>query len=230
MSNRSHSPHHLPWFAVTVVCGAAVLTAISSCSQNRAADEESALRLDSPRAQQLVGGPQEQEKPLLLGSGEAMDLLGGTEKIVTGTAESSDHVNEQFASDESSMSYYVMCNDCHMDYIGEPLALVHAKAGMSCDSCHGRSRAHYSDESNTTPPDKMFPADKIDPFCQGCHHSHDVPAGKVVALWMKRKSDRTNPDTIVCTDCHGEHRMKVRTIIWDKETGIRLHTQSRENK
>jgi hypothetical protein len=185
------------------------------------------LSLDSPRAHQLEGEPREEYKPLRLGSDEAMHLLGGKEKAAV-TAESSGHANKQSASDQSPMAYYVMCNDCHMDYIGEPLALAHSKAGMSCDSCHGRSRAHYSDESNTTPPDQMYPADKIDPFCQGCHHSHDVPPGKVVTLWMKRNSDKTSPDKIVCTDCHGEHRMKVRTIIWDKETGKRLHTNQGE--
>jgi hypothetical protein len=223
MSNRAHA-HRLPWFVVTVVCGTAVLTAIDSCSQNRTVDKEPALRLDNPRAQQLVAGTQKEEKPLRLDSGEAMHLLGGEEKAAAGTVESSDHTNKQPASDQSPMTYYVMCNDCHIGYIGEPLALAHAKAGMSCDSCHGKSRAHYSDESNTTPPDKMFPADKINPFCRGCHDSHDVPPGKVVALWMKRNSDKTDPDKIVCTDCHGEHRLKVRTIIWDKETGKRLHT------
>jgi hypothetical protein len=227
MSNHAHA-HRLLWFVVTVVCGVAVLTAMNSCSQNRAADKEPALRLDNPRAQQLIGGPQEQEKPLRLGSSEAMHLLGGEEKATVGTAESSDNAKRQSASDESTMAYYVMCNDCHMDYIGEPLALAHAKVGMSCDSCHGKSRAHYSDESNTTPPDKMYPVDKINPFCLGCHHSHDVPPDKVVALWMKRNSDKTNPDEIVCTDCHGEHRMKMRTIIWDKETGKRLHTNQEE--
>jgi hypothetical protein len=223
MSNHAHA-HRLPWFVVTVVCGTAVLTVMNSCSQNRAADRESPLRLDGPRAHQLVSGPQEKEKPLRLDSGKAMQLLVGKEKAAAGTAESSDDANKQSASDESSMAYYVMCNDCHMDYIGEPLALMHAKAGMSCDSCHGRSRAHYSDESNSTPPEQMYPADKIDPFCQGCHHSHDVPPGKVAALWMERKSDKTEPEKIVCTDCHGEHRMRVRTIIWDKKTGKRLHT------
>lgn len=227
MSNHARA-HRLPWFVVTVVCGMAVLTAMNSCSQNRTADEGPALHLGSPRARQLAGGPQEQEKPLRLGSGEAMHLLGGEEKAAADTAESSTDANKQSASDESPMAYYVMCNDCHMGYIGEPLALAHAKAGMSCDSCHGKSRAHYSDESNTTPPDKMYPADEINPFCQGCHHSHDVPPGKVVALWMKRNSDKTNPDKIVCTDCHGEHRMKVRTIIWDKKTGKRLHTNQGE--
>ena len=228
MSNLSRA-HRLLWSALTIICGTAVLTAISSCSQKQTADKEPPLRLDSPRAQQLVGDPQEQEKPLRLDSGEAMQLLGGNDKAATDTAVSSDNANEQSASDQSPMSYYVMCNDCHMGYIDEPLVLAHAKAGMSCDSCHGKSRAHYSDESNTTPPDKMFPADKINPFCQGCHHSHDVPAGKVVALWMKRNSGKSDPDKIVCTDCHGEHRMKVRTIIWDKETGKRIQT-NHENK
>ena len=227
MSNHSHA-RRLPWLVVTVVCVAGVLAVMNSCSQNRTADNEPPLRLDSPRAQQLVSESQEGEKPLRLDSGEAMQLLGVgvEEKAAAGAAKSSDHTDKQSASDESSMSYYVMCNDCHMDYIGESLALAHAKAGMSCDSCHGRSRAHYSDESNSTPPDKMFPADKINSFCQGCHQSHDVPPGKVVALWMERKSDKTNPDKIVCTDCHGEHRMKVRTIIWDKNTGKRLRTNT----
>jgi len=227
MSNHADA-HRLPWFVVTVVYVTAVLTVMNSCSQNRTVDNEPALRLDSPRAHQLAGGPQEQEKPLRLGSGEAMQLLDGKEKAATSTTESYDHANKQSASDDSSMSYYVMCNDCHMDYIEESLALDHAKAGMSCDSCHGKSRAHYSDESNTTPPDKMYPADKIDHFCRGCHDSHDVPPGKVVALWMERNSNKTNPDKIVCTDCHGEHRMRVRTIIWDKTTGRRIHTNQGE--
>jgi hypothetical protein len=228
MCNHSRALHRLPRFVVAVACGTAVLTAISSCSQNRAADKEPPLRLDSPRAHQLTGEPQEQERPLRLDSGEAMQLLGGNDKAAADIEESSDYADKQSASDQSPMSYYVMCNDCHMGYIEEPLALAHAKAGMSCDSCHGKSRAHYSDESNTTPPDKMFPADKINPFCQGCHHSHNVPADKVVALWMKRNSDKTNSEKIVCTDCHGEHRMKVRTIIWDKKTGKRLRTKQVE--
>jgi len=223
MSNHSHA-HPLPWFVVTVVCGTAVLTAVNSCSQNRAADRGPPLRLNSPRAHQLEGEPQEEEKPLRLGSDEAMHLLGGEEKANAGTAESSDLANKQSASDESPMAYYVMCNDCHMGYIGEPLAFAHAKAGMSCDSCHGTSRVHYSDESNTTPPDKMYPADKIDPFCQGCHAAHDVPAQKVVACWVERNLGKTEPERIVCTDCHGEHRMKVRTVIWDKKSGKLLRT------
>lgn len=210
-----------------VLCGTAVLTAISSCSQNLAGDGEPPLRLDSSDAHQLPGGSQEGEEPLRLDSGEAMLLLGGKENS-TEITQSSDNADKHSGSDESNMAYYVMCNDCHMGYIEEPLVLAHAKAGMSCDSCHGRSRAHYSDESNSTPPEKMYPADRIVPFCKGCHHSHDVPADKVIALWMKKQPGRTDPEKIICTDCHGEHRMKVRTIIWDKKTGKRLRANRGE--
>lgn len=223
MSNRSRA-HSVPWFVAAIVCGTALLTAISSCSQDRAADNEPPLRLDSPRAQQLAGGPQEHEKPLLLDSGEAMDLLGGTGEASAGAAESSGHADEQPASDESSMAYYVMCNDCHMNYIGEPLALAHAKVGMSCDSCHGKSRAHYSDESNSTPPDIMIPRDSIVAQCTRCHAKHDMTSDEVVARWEQRASNIKDPNALVCTDCHGEHRMKVRTIVWDKKTGKRLRT------
>jgi hypothetical protein len=198
---------------------------MNSCSRNRAADKRPLLRVDSPHVHELTGGGQEEEEPLRPARGEAMQLPAAKEEAAAGTAESPGHASKQSAFDESPMAYYVMCNDCHMNYIGEPLALAHAKAGMSCESCHGPSRAHYSDESNTTPPDKMYPAEKIDPFCQGCHRTHDVPPGKIIALWLQRNSDKTNPDKIVCTDCHGEHRLKVRTVLWDKETGRRLRTQ-----
>ena len=138
MSNHARA-HRLRWFVVAVVYVTAVLTAVNSCSRNRTVDKEPIIHFDSPRAQQPVGGQQEEEKPLLLDSGEAIDLLGGTGKGIAGTTESSSHANLESASDESSMAYYVMCNDCH-----------------------------------------------------------------------------------------GEHRMKVRTIIWDKKTGKRLHTNPGE--
>jgi len=120
------------------------------------------------------------------------------------------------------------CFVCHANYRSESLANSHAGAEVGCSGCHGQSFAHRNDENNTTPPEKMYTADKIDTFCQGCHKSHDVPPGKVAALWAKRNPDKTDPDKIVCTDCHGDHRMKVRTIIWDKKTGKLLRTNRGE--
>jgi hypothetical protein len=120
------------------------------------------------------------------------------------------------------------CFVCHANYRSEYLVSRHAQANIGCAVCHGQSLAHKNDENNTTPPEKMYSADKIDPFCQGCHNSHNVPPGKVIVRWVKLNPDKTDPDKIVCTDCHGEHRMKVRTIIWDKKTGKLLRTNRGE--
>jgi hypothetical protein len=120
------------------------------------------------------------------------------------------------------------CFVCHVNYNLEPLASRHARANIGCAGCHGQSFAHRNDENNTTPPEKMYSVDKIDSFCKDCHKYHDVPPGKVAAHWAKRNPDKTVPDKIVCTDCHGDHRMKVRTIIWDKKTGKLLSTNRGE--
>lgn len=116
------------------------------------------------------------------------------------------------------------CFVCHANYRTEFLVSRHAAADIGCSQCHGESLAHKNDENNTTPPQTMYSADKIDPFCQGCHAVHDVPAQKVIARWVERGPDRTDTKRIVCTDCHGEHRMKVRTVIWDKKSGKLLRT------
>lgn len=120
------------------------------------------------------------------------------------------------------------CFVCHANYRSETLASDHARANIGCAVCHGQSFEHKNDENNTTPPEKMYPVEKIDSFCKGCHNSHDVPPSKVVALWLKRNPVKTGLDKVVCTDCHGEHRIKVRTIIWDKKTGKILSTNRGE--
>lgn len=120
------------------------------------------------------------------------------------------------------------CFVCHANYNSESLARSHAAVNVGCSGCHGQSFAHRNDENNTTPPEQMYPADKIDPLCQDCHIFHDVPPDKVVARWAERNPGKPDTDKIVCTDCHGDHRMKVRTIIWDKETGKLLSTNQGE--
>ena len=146
------------------------------------------------------------------------------------------------------------CFVCHANYRGEFLAESHAKANIGCINCHGDSFAHRNDENNTTPPEIMYSAERIDPFCQGCHDTHDIPPKKIIARWIEQKAKKpdatcqgchkdddvppekvvgrwkerdrgeSDPAAIVCTDCHGDHRMKVRTVIWDKKTGKLLRT------
>ena len=110
------------------------------------------------------------------------------------------------------------CFVCHVNYQDEELARGHAQAGTGCVDCHGPSFAHRNDENNTTPPDVIYPAAKIEGACQSCHPQHDVPAGKVIAAWQKRGSRKTDPKSIVCTDCHGHHRLAIRTVRWNKVT------------
>ena len=111
------------------------------------------------------------------------------------------------------------CFVCHANYREEPLAVRHARAEVGCVACHGLSFAHRNDENNTTPPDKMIPTDAIDNACQKCHTGHDVSAAKVVMHWKRRGIDRNDAASIVCTDCHGDHRLKIRTVRWNKKTG-----------
>jgi hypothetical protein len=110
------------------------------------------------------------------------------------------------------------CFVCHANYEEEPLAVCHAKQGTGCMDCHGPSLAHRNDEGNVTPPDIIYPAARIDAACKKCHEEHNAPAARVIARWQERCPAKTKPAQIVCTDCHGEHRLKLRTVRWDKES------------
>ncbi len=111
------------------------------------------------------------------------------------------------------------CFVCHDNYKDEPLMLVHAKEEIGCVDCHGESVAHRNDEDNITPPDLMYPLAEIDDACQECHDTHDAPAEKIIARWQTRCPEKKDVKKIACTDCHGRHRLKARTVRWDKSTG-----------
>jgi sugar phosphate isomerase/epimerase len=114
------------------------------------------------------------------------------------------------------------CYVCHLNYKEEPFARWHTEAGVGCAQCHGESREHAADEANTTPPTVMYWPSKIDPSCARCHNYHNAPAQTVLARWQERSSGKTDSAAAVCTDCHGEHRLKLRTIIWDKQSRVLL--------
>lgn len=111
------------------------------------------------------------------------------------------------------------CFVCHVNYEGESLVEDHARAGVGCVRCHGESEAHKLDEDNITPPDRMFSADDIKPFCTQCHLTHEADAQDVIAQWQERCPHKKDPSKVTCTDCHGEHRLDSRNVRWDKETG-----------
>jgi hypothetical protein len=111
------------------------------------------------------------------------------------------------------------CYVCHENYREEPLVQRHAKEKIGCKDCHGESSKHQEDEFHETPPDIMYPRERIDPKCAKCHDEHDVPAIKVIACFQKRSLAHTEEKGIVCTDCHGQHRLQRRSYRWDKKSG-----------
>jgi hypothetical protein len=112
------------------------------------------------------------------------------------------------------------CYVCHGNYETEELVTVHAtEEDGGCMDCHGKSHAHRDDEDNVTPPEKMFAREDIRSVCDKCHDTHDAEASKVIQRWQERCPDRTNPEELVCTDCHFQHRLAFRTVWWDKKTG-----------
>ncbi len=111
------------------------------------------------------------------------------------------------------------CFVCHGNFQDEVMVTVHAKENIGCVKCHGFSLAHRNDEDNITAPDKMYASARIDNACRKCHEEHDASARKVIAMFQARFPGNTDPQKIVCTGCHGEHRLKVRSVFWDKETG-----------
>jgi len=124
----------------------------------------------------------------------------------------------------------LICYDCHGTFREDPFSIKHASANITCVSCHGESRAHADDEDNTTPPQKMFPREAIAQRCGECHKEHNAPPAKVIARWQERGLQKLKPANLVCTDCHGQHRMNVRTIHWNKQTGKLLDVPKKKTR
>ncbi|UCF15062.1 MAG: ThuA domain-containing protein [Phycisphaerales bacterium] len=128
------------------------------------------------------------------------------------------------------MADNLACFCCHVNYEEEPLAVIHAKNNIGCEKCHGESFEHRNDENNVTPPDIIFPPEKIAQLCGMCHDGHDVPTKKVIARWWERRLEKIDASDIVCTDCHGQHRLKIRTVRWDKHTEDLIVSKPEERK
>jgi hypothetical protein len=121
------------------------------------------------------------------------------------------------------------CEACHADFAEEELVSQHKLFGIGCERCHGESLRHRSDEANVTPPEIMYPKEKINPACMMCHPRYDIDyladhrpimeAG--LSIFDAQPSGPNGKN--YCTDCHGlKHRMNTRTIHWDKSTGALL--------
>jgi len=124
-----------------------------------------------------------------------------------------DHNEQESPAPTDPVADNSRCHVCHINYADEELAVLHARANISCEQCHGPSDAHCSDEDNITPPEIMYPLEKIDSFCITCHPKDQIdiqPHEPLLEGTTEKK---------YCTDCHGEHRLSYRTRKWNKATG-----------
>jgi len=122
--------------------------------------------------------------------------------------------NEELNPPQGPIADNSRCHVCHINYEDEELAVKHAWADISCEQCHGACDAHCSDEDNITPPDIMYPLEKINSFCMTCH-----PKDKIDIQPHEPLLAGTATEKKYCTDCHGKHRLSYRTRKWDKTTG-----------
>ena len=105
------------------------------------------------------------------------------------------------------------CHVCHMNYIQEDIAVIHARVNIGCADCHGDCDAHIADESwawgeNGTPPGIMYPLAKINSFCMGCHPRDNIDTEQHKPLFAGTAEKK------YCTDCHGNHRLAHRKCKW----------------
>lgn len=130
-----------------------------------------------------------------------------------------DEPKDEQPENKASLRLNHACFVCHTNYKVEKLVNIHAEQEIGCMDCHGESFEHRNDEDNITPPDVMYPQYEISDACKDCHDEHDVWPEKVIDRWLKRCPDKKDIKTLVCTDCHGHHRLERRVVRWNKATG-----------
>ena len=118
------------------------------------------------------------------------------------------------------------CYVCHMNYVQEDIAVIHARVNIGCANCHGNCDAHIADESwawggNGTPPGIMYRRPEINPFCMGCHPKDKIDTKQHKPLFADTVEPRPKAGPIesgasprYCTDCHGDHRLAKRECKW----------------
>jgi hypothetical protein len=61
-----------------------------------------------------------------------------------------------------------LCKACHSEIASDFLSHPHAKASLSCDTCHGESVRHRESGGGTA-PDRVAAPDQVPALCGTCH-------------------------------------------------------------
>ena len=178
----------------------AAVVFVGACCQNVKSTEKEQTNPESTAALESVTATEvatEDEPPLLLDDEPLLLLDDGPEEDLS----------------SESMADNSRCFVCHVNYMQEEIAVTHARQDMGCAYCHGESDEHIADESwasggNGTAPDIMYPREKINPFCMGCHTKDKIDTVQHKPVFAE------GSDKKYCTDCHGEHRLTERKCKW----------------
>lgn len=103
---------------------------------------------------------------------------------------------EEVAARKPLFSGMGSCDECHSDVIQKLSKFEHGT--LSCESCHGPSRAHASDPDVKTPRGKFEDTD-----CLRCHLSSPSRP-----KWLKQVDPLEHYRVDHCTGCHLPHQPK----------------------
>lgn len=184
-------------YSLSTLALSVILIAGAGCERPASVQKPQVNPESKPEPNEEIVKEVEEDAPLLLDDEPLLlldDDAGGAEQAAPGADNS-------------------RCFVCHMNFIDEDIAVTHAKADIGCANCHGESDEHIADESwasggKGTAPDVMFPRPRINPFCMGCHPKDKIDTVQHQPLFA-------NMETMVCTDCHGKHRITTpRKTTW----------------
>lgn len=114
-----------------------------------------------------------------------------------------------------------LCKACHSETTTDFRNHPHAKAGLSCDTCHGASVAHR-ESGGGSDPERVAAPDEVPALCGTCH---DKPAASIagsaatlLSQYQASKhgvfvAERSKVRAPNCATCHGAHGLRPARAI-----------------
>jgi hypothetical protein len=98
-----------------------------------------------------------------------------------------------------------VCGACHTEPAADFRTHPHFAKGLSCDACHGASRAHREATGHKLPDQVAGPADQPR-VCGACHAAQrkEYEPSKHGQLVLASAAKRA----AACTTCHGTHSLR----------------------
>jgi hypothetical protein len=135
------------------------------------------------------------------------------------------------AAARGQQAVHEFCKPCHSEITTDFLSHPHAKAALSCDTCHGESVRHR-ESGGGADPDRVAAPDQVPALCGACHdHAVAAATGAAKTLLSQYESskhgvflaERSKVRAPHCATCHGEHRLRPARAI--QSSCARCHQQ-----